>query len=608
MIGGAGMSEPNVFESALVYLGATVLAVPLAKRLGFGSVLGYLAAGIAIGPWGLRLVQSPERILHFADFGVVLLMFLIGLELDPRRLRALRRPILGAGGFQLTVTAVLAGAVALAVGVGLRDAVVIGIGMAMSSTAIALQTMAERHLLGTPAGHTGFSILLFQDLAVIPVLALLPLLGGSGGVQGANPVWVDVAEGIGAILAVVVVGRLLTRPLFRFIADAGLREVFTAFSLLIVVGIALLMQAVGLSMALGAFLAGVLLAESEYRRAVETDIEPFKGLLMGLFFIAVGMSMDFSLLQTETAKILTAVLVLLVIKIGVLGAMAPTAGIPGRQRALFAFLLSQGGEFAFVLFAAAGAAGVLAPELAPMLTLVVALSMLATPLLLLVNERLIEPRFADRSPVRPADAIDEQSPVIIVGFGRVGQIVGRLLHANRIPTTILDRDPSLIETIRKFGFKVFYGDGARLDLLRAAGAESARLIVVAVDDHSQTAEIVDLVHQHFPNLTVLARAWDLVHAFDLRDHGVERPERESFEGALRMGETALRTLGFGAYQAKQAAHRFRACDEQTNDRIYAVHRQDLSKRISIAQEARRDLEALIQSDEKVLLESGDREW
>jgi glutathione-regulated potassium-efflux system ancillary protein KefC len=602
------MSEPNVFESALVYLGATVLAVPLAKRLGFGSVLGYLAAGIAIGPWGLRLVQSPERILHFADFGVVLLMFLIGLELDPRRLRALRRPILGAGGFQLTVTAVLAGAVALAVGVGLRDAVVIGIGMAMSSTAIALQTMAERHLLGTPAGHTGFSILLFQDLAVIPVLALLPLLGGSGGVQGANPVWVDVAEGIGAILAVVVVGRLLTRPLFRFIADAGLREVFTAFSLLIVVGIALLMQAVGLSMALGAFLAGVLLAESEYRRAVETDIEPFKGLLMGLFFIAVGMSMDFSLLQTETAKILTAVLVLLVIKIGVLGAMAPTAGIPGRQRALFAFLLSQGGEFAFVLFAAAGAAGVLAPELAPMLTLVVALSMLATPLLLLVNERLIEPRFADRSPVRPADAIDEQSPVIIVGFGRVGQIVGRLLHANRIPTTILDRDPSLIETIRKFGFKVFYGDGARLDLLRAAGAESARLIVVAVDDHSQTAEIVDLVHQHFPNLTVLARAWDLVHAFDLRDHGVERPERESFEGALRMGETALRTLGFGAYQAKQAAHRFRACDEQTNDRIYAVHRQDLSKRISIAQEARRDLEALIQSDEKVLLESGDREW
>jgi glutathione-regulated potassium-efflux system ancillary protein KefC len=602
------MSEPNVFESALVYLGATVLAVPLAKRLGFGSVLGYLAAGIAIGPWGLRLVQSPERILHFADFGVVLLMFLIGLELDPRRLRALRRPILGAGGFQLIVTAVLAGAVALAAGVGLRDAVVIGIGLAMSSTAIALQTMTERHLLGTPAGHTGFSILLFQDLAVIPVLALLPLLGGSGGAQGANPVWVDVAEGIGAILAVVVVGRLLTRPLFRFIADAGLREVFTAFSLLIVVGIALLMQAAGLSMALGAFLAGVLLAESEYRRAVETDIEPFKGLLMGLFFIAIGMSMDFSLLQTETAKILTAVLVLLVIKIGVLGAMAPTAGIPGRQRPLFAFLLSQGGEFAFVLFAAAGTAGVLAPELAPMLTLVVALSMLATPLLLLVNELLIEPRFADRSPVRPADAIDEQSPVIIVGFGRVGQIVGRLLHANRIPTTVLDRDPNFIETIRKFGFKVFYGDGARLDLLRAAGAERARLIVVAVDDHAQTAEIVDLVHQHFPNLTVLARAWDLVHAFDLRDHGVERPERESFEGALRMGETALRTLGFGAYQAKQAAHRFRAYDEQTNDRIYAVHRQDLSKRISIAQESRRDLEALIQSDEKVLLESGDREW
>ncbi len=602
------MSDPGVFDSAVVYLGAAVLAVPLARRLGLGSVLGYLAAGIAIGPWGLRLVQSPERILHFAEFGVVLLMFLIGLELEPRRLWALRRPILGAGGVQVLITGALIGMATLALGLDVRSATVTGVGLAMSSTAIALQSLTERHLLGTPAGRTGFSILLFQDIAVIPVLALLPLLGGVPADHGGGPGWLGAAKGIGAIVAVVVGGRLLTRPLFRFIADSGLREIFTAFSLLIVVGIAYLMQAAGLSMALGAFLAGVLLAESEYRRALEADIEPFKGLLMGLFFISVGMGVDFSLLLAHPAAIIAAVLGLLGLKIAVLGSMAHAAGIPARQRALLAFLLSQGGEFAFVLFAAAGAAGVVAPTLVATLTLVVALSMLTTPLLLLVNERLIEPRFADTGPPRPPDAIDEQNPVIIAGFGRVGQIVARLLHANRIGTTVLDHDPKLIETIRKFGFKVFYGDATRLDLLHAAGAGHAKLMVVAVDDREQAAAIVDLVRQHFPNLAVLARAWDLVHAFDLRDHGVERPERESFEGALRMGEAALRELGLGAYQAKQAAHRFRAYDEQTNDRIYANHHQDLSKRISISQEARRDLEALIEADERELREERDREW
>ncbi len=601
------MSDTGVFQNVVVYLAAAVIAVPVARRLGLGSVLGYLAAGIAIGPSGFGLVQDPERILHFAELGVVLLMFLIGLELEPRRLWALRRPILGAGGAQLVATTLLVGAVALAAGVDLRSAAVIGAGLAMSSTAIALQSLTERHLMATPAGHNGFAILLFQDLAVIPMLALLPLLAGGGG-QGGAPAWLGAAKGLGAILAVVVGGRVLTRPLFRFIADAGLREVFTAFSLLIVVGIAYLMQAAGLSMALGAFLAGVLLAESEYRRALEADIEPFKGLLMGLFFISVGMGVDFSLLLAHPVAILGAVLGLLVVKAGVLGAMARVSGIPGRQRALFMFLLSQGGELAFVLFSAAGGSGFLAPHLVPVLTLIVALSMLTTPLLLLLDERVIAPRLVDTAGSRPADAIDERCPVIIAGFGRVGQIVGRLLHANRIGTTILDHDPKLIESIRKFGFKVFYGDATRLDLLHAAGAAGARLIVVAVDDRAQAAAIVDLVRQHFPNLAVLARAWDLVHAFDLRDHGVEQPERESFEGALRLGEAALRGLGFGAYQAKRAAHRFRAYDEQTNERIYAIHHQDLSKRISISQEARKDLEALIEADDQALLESRDQGW
>jgi glutathione-regulated potassium-efflux system ancillary protein KefC len=536
----------------------------------------------------------------------VLLLFLIGLELDSRRLWAMRRPLLGIGGLQVAVTAVLISGTAAALGLDWRAALVMGMGLALSSTAVALQTLTERNLLGTPAGKTGFAVLLFQDLAVIPMLALLPLLG-TGATQ-AGPGWAGAAEGLAAIVAVVVGGRFLTRPLFRFIAAARLQEVFTAFSLLIVAGIAYLMREVGLSMALGAFLAGVLLAESEYRRAIETDIEPFKGLLMGLFFTAVGMAVDFSFLVDHPLLALGGLIGLLGLKMAVLGVLARLEGLPRQQWTLFAVLLSQGGELAFVLFAAAAGVGALPPDLRETLVVLVTLSMLATPLLLAIHERWGSRRLPAAPPPRAADAIDEENPVIIAGFGRFGQIVARLLHANGIATTVLDHDPEHIETVRRFGFKVFYGDATRLDLLRAAGAERAKLLVIAVDDRARSLEMVELARRHFPNLTVLARAWDLVHAFDLRERGVPQPERESFEGALRLGEAALRALGAGAYQAKQAAHRFRAHDERSNERLYGLYHEDVTRRMGVAAEARRELEALFEADERALRESRDQEW
>jgi glutathione-regulated potassium-efflux system ancillary protein KefC len=599
------MHGPDVIVSAVVYLAAAVVAVPLAQRLGFGSVLGYLGAGIAIGPWGLGLVEDPQQILGFAELGVVLLLFLIGLELEPARLWQLRRPLLGSGGLQVAVTTALLFLATLLLGLDWRAALTVGMALSLSSTAIALQTLGERNLLATPAGRTGFAILLLQDIAVIPMLALIPLLGPGGG--GGAIDWTGTLKALAVVAAIVLGGNLLTRPIFRRVAATGLREVFTAFALLLVLGIALLMQAVGLSMALGTFLAGVLLAKSEYRHALETDIEPFKGLLLGLFFIAVGMSVDFARLLERPLAVLGAVTGLVLVKSAVLWALARLADLPARQHPLFAFVLAQGGEFAFVLMTVAASSGAVSAETRELVVLVVALSMVTTPLLMLVEDRLLEPRLAtvDR---RPADPIDEQSPVIIAGFGRFGQVVGRLLHANGIATTILDHDPDRIETVRRFGFKVFYGDARRLDLLRAAGAERAHLLVLAVDDRERALAIVDVVRDNFPKLRILARAWDVVHAFDLRDRGVETLERATFESALRLGEASLRQLGFEAYQARRAANRFRAHDERTLDRLYGLYHEDLTRRIGVATEARRELQALFEADESALRDHADAEW
>jgi glutathione-regulated potassium-efflux system ancillary protein KefC len=596
----------GLLVNVAIYLAAAVVAVPLFARLGLGAVLGYLVAGVVIGPWVLGLIADSADILHFAEFGVVLLLFLIGLELNPARLWAMRRVIFGLGGAQVALSSVLLYFALDAMGLEWRWALVGALGLSLSSTAIALQTLNERNLLTTPAGHAGFGVLLFQDIAVIPMLAVIPLLAGFSG--EAVDAWIRLLKILVAIGVIVIGGRYIVLPLFRRVAASGVREIFTACALLLVIVIALMMQLVGLSMALGAFLTGVLLAESEYRHALESDIEPFKGLLLGLFFIAVGMSIDFGVLLGQPLLVLELVAVLLLVKIAVLWAIAAAFRLPLRQHAMFACLLSQGGEFAFVLFAAAVDAGVLDPQWRDLLIGAVVLSMMATPLLLNAVARWLEPRFVahDR---RPMDAIEsETNPVLIVGFGRVGQVVGRLLHANGIGTTILDHDPQHIDIIRHFGFKVFYGDGGRLDLLEAAGAAQARLLVVAIDDQAEALRITALVREHFPHLPIFARAWDARHLLELREAGVDAVEREAFEGSLRLGERALHALGFTAWRARQATHRFRAHDEALTEQQFQHFQEEIEVRGALSASAREQLREQMQLDEEAFGQYRDGDW
>ncbi|MBX3453950.1 glutathione-regulated potassium-efflux system protein KefC [Ferrovibrio sp.] len=589
--------QDGLLVNALIYLGAAVVAVPVAKRLGLGSVIGYLAAGLIIGPWGLRLITDVQSILHFSEFGVVLLLFLIGLELEPRRLWQMRMPIFGLGGAQVAGCAVLIGVIGTVFGWHWSTALVAGLGLALSSTAIALQPLTERHLLGTDGGRATFSILLFQDIAVIPMLAVLPLLAGRSAATDAEGGIKAVILALLVIGAVVLGGRYLTRPLFRFIAATGMREIFTAAALLIVVGIAVLMQFAGLSMALGTFIAGVLLAESEYRHELESDIEPFKGLLLGLFFTSVGMSVDVGLLLSQPATILGLLLALLLAKALVLVALARFGKVPGGQAALFVFLLAPGGEFAFVLFGAAGQIGAMAHEVAAQLTVAVALSMLAGPLLLVLNDRLIQPRLA-RGPQRPHDTPeDEGNPVIVAGFGRFGQIIVRLLYANRIGATVLDHDPVTIETLRPYGFKAFYGDATRIDLLEAAGAAKAKVLVVALDSQEASLLLVDIAQRHFPNLHIVARARDLTHAVELMNRAVPAIERETFHSALKLGEATLRALGFGGYAAHKRAQTFRRHNLRLLQDIHAHWDDDEARHISLQQQARARIQQNLDADE-----------
>jgi len=584
---------PGWLSNSLIYLSAAVIAVPLSRAIGLGSILGYLAAGIVIGPWGLSLVSNVEDILHFAEFGVVLMLFLVGLELEPRRLWSLRRPIFGWGSAQVLGCAALLFAVFAAAGMSWRIALVAGLGLALSSTAIALQVMAERNLLPTSSGQAGFSILLFQDVAAIPILALLPLLAaeGPGPEADATPVWLAAAKILGVIVAIVLGGRLLLRPVLRWIARSRTPEIFTAAALLLVVAIAALMQLVGMSMALGAFLAGVLLAESEYRRELETDIEPFKGLLLGLFFIAVGMSIDFGALAQRPLAMALIVVALLAFKAIVVWTIAKPMGIPLQERPVFTVLLAQGGEFAFVVFQAATGNGVLPSESASLLVGAVAVSMLLGPILLVAVDRWVMPRLGRHGRKPPAELDELQhEPVIIAGFGRYGQMVGRLLNAEGYVATVLDHDADMIEAARSFGYKVFYGDATRLDMLRTAGAATAKVFVVAVDDREQSIRIVDLVREHFPHLELVARARDVPHWNDLRDRGVVRVDREVFESSLRTGRRVLELLGRSPYQARRQAMRFRHHNLELFEKMYPHHR-DRAKMIAVVKEGRQQLEA-----------------
>jgi monovalent cation:proton antiporter-2 (CPA2) family protein len=610
----------DFFYQALVYLAAAVVSVPLAKRLGLGSVLGYLLAGVAIGPFVLGLVgEEGQDVLHFAEFGVVMMLFLIGLELEPSRVWQLRAPILGLGGLQVGVTTAALAACGVAAGLGLRVAIAVGLTLALSSTAIVLQTLAEKGLLRTGGGQSAFAVLLFQDIAVIPILAVLPLLAPAGAsVHGDDshgetwvadlPGWAETLVVLAAVLAIILAGRYLLQPIFRWIARSGLREIFTAAALLLVIATATLMTKVGVSPALGAFLAGVVLARSEYRHELESVIAPFKGLLLGLFFIAVGAAIDFGLVASRPGLIAALMLALIAIKLIVLLVLGRVFKMGLDQNLLFAFSLAQGGEFAFVLLSFATRYGVVEETLAATLIAAVALTMAATPVLMMVNEKLIRPRFGTReSEARPADTIDEENPVIIAGFGSFGAVIGRLLRANGVGTTVLDLDSDRVDLLRSLGLKVFYGDASEYELLRAAGAERARLLVVALDNPEKCRELVATARRHFPHLTLLTRAANRSEAYELLDSGLEHVFRDKLDSALRTGVEALRLLGFRGYQAHRAARTFRRHDEAAVRELAAM-RHDKTLYINTARQRIEDLEELLLSDLEDIDDSRDAGW
>ncbi len=584
---------PSWLLNSFIYLSAAVIAVPLSKALGLGSIIGYLAAGIVIGPWGLGLVSDVQDILHFAEFGVVLMLFLVGLELEPKRLWSLRRPIFGWGTAQVMLCALGLTLTAIACGYAWKIALVAGLGLALSSTAIALQVMNERNLMSTSSGQSAFAILLFQDVAAIPILALLPILGAAAGTnQALTPI--ESAQAAGKIIAVIagiiLGGRVLLRPVFRWIARSKTPEIFTAASLLLVVGIAGLMQMVGLSMALGAFLAGVLLAESEYRRELETNIEPFKGLLLGLFFIAVGMSIDFAILRDSPGKMILVVAAFLAVKAVVIFSLGKAIGLPFQERPVFTLLLAQGGEFAFVVFQAAAGAKVFSPASASLLIAAVAVSMLLSPLLLVLLDKFVLPRFAHCGRNEMEEISEPQNaPVLVAGFGRYGQIISRVLLAQGIPCTVLDHDADMIEAARKYGYRVFYGDATRLDLLRTAGAASAKVLVLAVDDVEQSLEIVDCVQEHFPQLAIVARARDVTHWNKLRDRNVMLVQRELFESSLLSAQSVLQLMGQTAQQAEQITDIFREHNLALFEKLHP-HYRDQAKLVATVKQGRQQLE------------------
>jgi monovalent cation:proton antiporter-2 (CPA2) family protein len=591
------MDEHGFLYQALIYLAAGVIAVPLFKKLGLGSVLGFLAAGTVIGPWGLKLVSRPEAVLHFAEFGVVLLLFLVGLELNPHRLWQMRRPIFGMGATQVVSTIVAVAALGWALGQPSTIAVVAGMGFAMSSTAIALATLQERRLLTTPGGQAGFSVLLFQDLAVIPLALLLALLAPGTASEGMD--WMAAARAVVIIAALIAVGHFGLRPLLRVVAGTGQREVFIGFALLLVLGIAALMESLGLSMALGSFLAGVMLAESEYRHELELDIEPFKGLLLGLFFIAVGMSIDLGLFVRAPLLILALALGVVALKALLLYPIARLFGYCAPADAfVFALSLSQVGEFAFVLFAAAGR--ILPRATLDVLNAVVAVSMAATPLLMILYERVIAPRLA-RGAEREANVVDEAVPVVVAGFGRFGQVVTRVLNGLGIRATLIDHDPNQIELVRRFGSKAYYGDATRLDVLEKAGVARARLLVVAIDDNVAALRLVREVRGRYPGLKIIARAHGRSDAFEYFDIGVPAV-REMFGSALEAAEAALRALDFGPMAARRVVTRFRRHDEEMLAE-QAPHRGEIKELIALQQRGRDDLERLLRSETEAAREA-----
>lgn len=587
---------------AAIFLLAAVLLVPLCSRLALGAVLGYLIAGVLIGPSELGLVRDVDGIMHVSEFGVVLLLFVIGLELQPSRLWVLRHQVFGLGSAQVLLTGAALAALALWFGLSWQAALVTGLGLAMSSTAFVLQSLAEKDQLTSRHGREAFSILLFQDLAVIPLLALLPLLAGEG--AQALPGWQSALRAVLIIAATVVASRTLLRPLFRSVIQFGGREIFTAAALLLVIGMALLMESLGLSMSLGAFLAGVLLADSEYRHELEAVIGPFKGLFLGLFFMAVGMSTNVGLVAKAPGTVFGLVLLLIAVKALVLYCLRRFRKVAPTNSRKLALVLAQGGEFAFVLFAMAQAYRIFNEAQADLLTVVVTVSMLISPLLLLLDEKVLA-RWLDREPPPEYDAIDDPAtPVVIAGYGRFGQVVSRILNSRGIPFTALDNDPATVDVVRRFGNKVYYGDSAHLELLYAAKVDEAKLFVLAVEDIEKSIKTAEMVRKHFPQLPIYARARNRVHAYKLMDLGVRLVIRETLFSSMELSRGVLVGLGLSESDAERTVAAFRAFDQKLLLQQHAVY-QDEEQLIQTSKQVADELRGLFEAQNPQQMEQQD---
>jgi monovalent cation:H+ antiporter-2, CPA2 family len=601
------MDQTSFLFQAMIFLTAAVIMVPVSKKLGLGSVLGYLLAGIVIGPALLGFIGSEgEDIMHYAEFGVVMMLFIIGLELEPQLLWRLRKSIIGMGGLQVLITSLLGAALAYTLELEWRAALVVGMIVSLSSTAIVLQTLQEKGLMKTGAGQSAFSVLLFQDIAVIPMLALFPLLAPSGG--GSNfthetgglvkdlPGWAHALVVLGSVAVIIIAGRYLIRPLFRIVAATRLREVFTATALLIVIGIAVLMTQVGISPALGTFLAGVVLANSEYKHELESDIDPFKGLLLGLFFIAVGASINFQLVTHFPLLIFGLVFALMFMKSVVLFFLGRAAKLAKGQNLLFSLSLSQVGEFAFVLISFSMHEGIITKNISEIMMAAVAISMALTPLVMLFNDKVLQPMVARKiiTEEKEPDAIDETNQVIIAGFGHFGNTVGRFLRAHNIGATILDADPDRVELLRKLGFKVYYGDASRHDLLHSAGASNAKVIIIALEPSDKRLELIETIKKHFPQLRMFVRATNRYDAYDLMNAGMLHVYRETLDTSLRLGVDVMQALGHAESQSVNAANKFLKYDEANLKKLASI--RDRDEYIVTAREAMEELENMLRND------------
>ena len=592
----------NFLFHTFIFLAAACIIVPLASRFKLGSILGYLIIGVLIGPFGFQLIGNAEQIMHFAEFGVIMMLFLIGLELEPETLWRLRKVILGFGSLQIILTTALLSFLGVMLGYDWRISLAISMSLALSSTALVLQMLHERNLMRTTAGETSFAVLLFQDVAVIPILILMPLLAAQEpvhphGLMDSLSGWAQAGIIAATISGVIIIGHYFSHYFFFIIAKTNLREVFTATSLALVVGITLLMQMLGISPGLGAFVAGVVLANSEYKHTLETDIEPFKGLLLGLFFISVGMRIDFSTFALQPTHFLGTVASLIIIKATVLLALGRLFKLTTVQAIGIALALSQGSEFAFVLFQFANSYKVISQEETNYFILVVALSMATTPLLMYLYNRFVVPRFLSILPQGKYDTILDQQPIILAGYGRFGQVIGRFLTAQGIKLTVLEKDPEQIELLRKFGFKGYFGDASRLDLLKNAGALRAKLLIIAVDDPDTALDIARLAKHEFPQLKIFSRARNRRHAYELHKVGVDYFKRETFESSLIMAQEVMKFLGHSPETMRRRARAFSQHDEASLKKSFEFFEHE-AELISFARQIFGELEQILQDDQE----------